>query len=171
MDLSKHIAVINDFPKQGVIFKDITPLFMNPDAFNSLLDELADKLQNRGATKLIAAEARGFMLGVPLALKMKLPFVPVRKTGKLPRRVNSVTYDLEYGTDSLSVHADDISAADRVIVFDDILATGGTADAMCRLVKMAGAEISCCAFLMELGFLKGREKIKCCPEVVSYIID
>ncbi len=170
MNINDHIKTVYDYPKKGIIFKDITPLFLDPKAFNELLDELAAMLKNYGATKLIAAEARGFMLGVPLALKMNLAFVPVRKKGKLPRKVNTVCYDLEYGTDVLCVHAEDILPTDKVIVFDDVLATGGTAEAMCRLVAEAKAELAACAFLIELGFLKGRDKLPS-KNVVSYIID
>lgn len=172
MDLNDYIKTVRDYPKPGIIFKDITPIFLTPKAFNELLDELADMLKGCNATKLVAAEARGFMLGVPLALKMNLPFVPVRKKGKLPRKVNSVSYELEYGTDVLCAHADDILPSDKTIVFDDILATGGTAEAMCKLVKEAGAKVVACAFLMELDFLKGRDKLKTYTDkIVSFQID
>lgn len=159
MNLEEHLATIRDYPKQGIIFKDITPVFLKPEVFKELINELATQLKDLGATKIIAAEARGFMLGIPLAMALNLPFVPVRKKGKLPRKVNSVSYALEYGTDTLCVHADDIYKTDKVIVFDDILATGGTGAAMCELVEMAGAEVAACAFLMELAFLKGRDKL------------
>ena len=169
MNLNDHIISLPDYPKPGVIFKDITPIFMKPAVFNELLDCLAEMLEKYGATKLIAAEARGFMLGVPLALKMGLPFVPVRKKGKLPRRVSSVSYELEYGTDTLCVHTDDIFPADRVIVFDDVLATGGTAEAMAKLVEMSGAKVAAFGFLMELGFLNGRAKLD--APVETFMID
>ena len=169
MDLNEHIISVRDYPREGIIFKDITPVFLKPEVFNELLDSLAEMLKKYGATKLIAAEARGFMLGVPLALKMNLPFVPVRKKGKLPRKVNSASYALEYGTDTLCVHADDIKPTDKVIVFDDILATGGTAEAMAKLVAEAGAEVTAFGFLMELGFLHGREKLN--APVETFMLD
>lgn len=169
MNLNDHIISVPDYPQKGVIFKDITPVFMQPKVFNELLDCLAEMLGKYDATKLIAAEARGFMLGVPLALKMNLPFVPVRKKGKLPRKVNSVTYELEYGTDTLCVHADDISPEDNVIIFDDILATGGTAEAMAKLVQASGAKVSAYGFLMELAFLHGRDRLK--APVETFMLD
>lgn len=170
MNLEDHIASVPDFPKKGVVFKDVSPLFLDAKAFGELISELAEMLGPYGANKIVAAEARGFMFGTPLALKLGIAFVPVRKKGKLPRRVTSVNYDLEYGSDTLCVHTDDISASDRIIVFDDILATGGTAEAMCRLVEGLGATVAACAFVMELGFLKGREKLM--PRnTVSYLVD
>ena len=159
MDIEKYIKVVNDFPKKGVIFKDISPIFLNPRALEKLIDELAEAVRGYGATKMFAAEARGFMFATLLAIKLGMPFVPVRKKGKLPRETFEVSYSLEYGTDTLCVHKDDVSPSDKILVFDDILATGGTAKAMCDLAEGLGAEVAGLAFIMELSFLKGREFI------------
>lgn len=170
MNLNDYIISVKDFPQKGIIFKDISPIFLDAGAFSQLIDELADMLKPLKATKLVAAEARGFMLGTPLAIKLGIGFVPARKKGKLPRETAEVTYALEYGSDTICLHRDDVSKGDRVIVFDDILATGGTAKAMCDLVEGLGAEVAACAFLMELGFLKGRDKLGD-RKVISYLID
>lgn len=170
MNIEEHIAVIRDFPKKGIIFKDITPLFLNPKAFNELIDELAEKLRPLNATKILAAEARGFLFGTPLALKLGLPFVPVRKKGKLPRETVEVNYALEYGIDTLCIHKEDVSEGDRVIIFDDILATGGTAKAICNMVEGQGASVEACVFLMELSFLDGREKLAG-KKVISMLVE
>lgn len=170
MNLNDYIVNVKDFPKAGIIFKDISPVFLDAKAFAELIDELATMLKDVKATKLVAAEARGFMLGAPLAIKLGIGFVPARKKGKLPRKTESVTYALEYGSDTLCVHKEDILKDDKVIVFDDILATGGTAKAMCSLVENLGAEVSACAFLMELGFLKGRQKLGD-RKTLSYLLD
>lgn len=170
MNLNDYIVNVKDFPKKGIIFKDISPIFLDAKAFGELIDDLAKLLNPLGATKLVAAEARGFMLGAPLAIRLGIGFVPVRKKGKLPRETAEVTYNLEYGTDTLCVHKDDIQKADKILVFDDILATGGTAKAMCDLVENLGAEVTACAFLMELGFLNGRKLLEG-KKTVSYYID
>lgn len=170
MNLNDYIINVKDFPKKGIIFKDISPIFLDSSAFAQLIDELADMLKPLNATKLVAAEARGFMLGTPLAIKLGIGFVPARKKGKLPRETAEVTYPLEYGSDTICLHKEDIAKGDRVIVFDDILATGGTAKAMCDLVEGLGGEVEACAFLMELGFLKGRDKLGG-RKVLSYVID
>ena len=121
---------------------------------------MAELVAQTNPTKIMAAESRGFFFGPAIALKLGLPFVPIRKKGKLPRATIDVEYDLEYGKDTLCVHSDDIGKSDRLVVLDDILATGGTAEAMCKMAERVGAEIACCAFFMELGFLNGREKLK-----------
>ena len=159
MNIENHIKVVNDFPKKGVIFKDISPIFLDPKAFGELIDELASAVGGFGATKIFAAEARGFMFATPLAIKLGLPFVPVRKKGKLPRETLEVSYGLEYGSDTLCVHKDDVLPSDKILVFDDILATGGTAKAMCTLAERLGAQVAGLAFIMELSFLKGREAL------------
>ncbi|MBO6103443.1 MAG: adenine phosphoribosyltransferase [Opitutales bacterium] len=159
MNIQEHIAVIKDFPRKGVVFKDISPIFLHPKAFKELIGELAQKIRPLGATKIFAAEARGFLFGAPLSIELGIPLVLVRKKGKLPRKTAEVSYDLEYGTDTLCVHTDDVSPDDKILIFDDILATGGTAGAMCRLAENLGASVCACAFIMELSFLNGRGKL------------
>ncbi len=167
MDFSKHILTVQNFPKEGVLFYDITPLLANPEAYRAAIDLWAAELEKFGATKIIAAESRGFFFASAIAMKMALPFIPVRKKGKLPRETVSAEIELEYGKDLLFMHKDAISPDDRVIILDDILATGGTATGMCEMVKTLGALPVCCTFFMELGFLKGREKLECCCPVLS----
>ncbi|MBO7521955.1 MAG: adenine phosphoribosyltransferase [Opitutales bacterium] len=159
MNIQEHIKVVNDFPKKGIVFKDISPIFLDPPAFGELIDGLAEAVRGFGATKIFAAEARGFMFATPLAIKLGLPFVPVRKKGKLPRETFEISYGLEYGSDTLCVHKDDVLPSDKILVLDDILATGGTAKAMCSLAEGLGAEVAGLAFIMELSFLKGREAL------------
>ena len=142
-----------------MLFYDITPLLVHPDAYALAIGEMAEKIARTEPTKILAAEARGLCVGPTIALKLKLPFVPVRKKNKLPRKAVCVEYALEYGTDLLCIHEDAVSSGDRVAVVDDILATGGTAEAMCKMGEIAGAEIACCAFFMELSFLKGRQRL------------
>lgn len=168
INFDDYIINIPDFPKKGVIFRDITPLLANPKAYSYAIDMWSEKLAGFGATKIVAAESRGFFFAPAMAIKLGLPFVPVRKKGKLPRKTISVEFDLEYGTDMLFMHEGDVSSQDKVIVMDDILATGGTADGMCRLVELSGAKVACCTFFMELDGLKGREKLSG-RDVVSII--
>ena len=151
MDISNFILGVPDFPKKGVLFYDIRPLMLNPDAYAQAIDEMAEKIAQTNPAKILAAESRGFFFGPMIALKLKLPFVP--------RKTVCVEYALEYGTDLLCIHEDAVSPGDRIAVVDDILATGGTAEAMCKMGEIAGAEIACCAFFMELSFLKGRERL------------
>jgi len=159
MDLESYIRDIPDFPKEGVIFKDITPLVASPEAFAEAIDRLAEPYMNAGVTRVLGAEARGFILGGALACRMGAGFVPARKPGKLPWKTTSVEYSLEYGTDSLEMHVDAVGPGDIVLIVDDVLATGGTAGAKADLVKRNGAEVAGFAFLMELDFLHGREKL------------
>ena len=140
-----------DYPKPGVMFKDITPLLADPAAFSALTDALADLSVRHGATKIVGLEARGFILGAPVAVRAGLGFVPVRKAGKLPGATLSQAYDLEYGSAEIEVHAEDLAADDRVMVIDDVLATGGTAAASVELIRRSGAEVAGVAVLMELG--------------------
>ncbi|KAB1443776.1 adenine phosphoribosyltransferase [Pseudodesulfovibrio senegalensis] len=160
MDLRDHIRDIPDYPKEGIVFFDITPMLSDPDAFRHTIDCLAEKFKDSGATKVVAAEARGFIFGAPLAYKLGIGFVPVRKPGKLPYRTNCVTYDLEYGTDTLCMHEDAVEQGEKVLVIDDLLATGGTAEGMLKLVKQSGGDIVGIGFVVQLGFLNGSEKIK-----------
>lgn len=159
-DIEKFIVSVPDFPHKGIEFFDITPLMANPEAYRYTIEKMAELVAQTNPTKIMAAESRGFFFGPAIALKLGLPFVPIRKKGKLPRATINVEYDLEYGKDTLCVHRDDIGKSDRLVVLDDILATGGTAEAMCKMAERVGAEIACCAFFMELGFLNGREKLK-----------
>lgn len=151
------IVDIPNHPKPGVTYKDITPVFSDPDAFREVVDELAAHFEGRGITKVMGAEARGFILGAPLACRMGVGFVPARKPGKLPRKTVAQSYELEYGTDTLEVHADALGLEDRVLVVDDLLATGGTAAAMVSLTQACGARVSGLGFFVELGFLHPRE--------------
>jgi adenine phosphoribosyltransferase len=141
------------------VFKDVTPLFLDPEALSETIDRLSDYAAQRGADLIVAAEARGFMLGAAVAAQIGAGFIPARKPGKLPRETQSVEYVLEYGVDALEVHRDALSGGARVLVHDDLLATGGTAEALCELVEQAGAEVVGCAFVIELAFLKGRERL------------
>ena len=158
-DYESLVVSIPDFPKPGVVFKDITPVFANAKAFASLVDELAEHFEGRGVTRIVAAEARGFMLGSALAYRMNAGFVPARKPGKLPRETFSKEFVLEYGADSLEIHRDALVAGDKVLIIDDLVATGGTAQAMADLVKQAGAEVMGFGFFMELAFLHPREAL------------
>ncbi|QXE37837.1 adenine phosphoribosyltransferase [Streptomyces sp. GMY02] len=167
--LLSRIRDVADYPKPGVVFKDITPLLADPKAFTALTDALAELCARHGATKVVGLEARGFILAAPVAIKAGLGFIPVRKAGKLPGATLSQTYDLEYGSAELEVHAEDLDAGDRVIVIDDVLATGGTAEASVQLVRRAGAEVVGVAVLMELGFLAGRRRLE--PELRGAPLD
>lgn len=160
MDLRKYIRDIPDYPKEGIVFFDITPMLADPEAFQHTVDSLAEKFKDSGATKIVAAEARGFIFGAPLAYKMGIGFVPVRKPGKLPYKTKCVTYDLEYGTDTLCMHEDAIAPGEKVLVIDDLLATGGTAEGMLKLVEEVDGQIVGIGFVVQLGFLDGAEKMK-----------
>ncbi|MEV4943883.1 adenine phosphoribosyltransferase [Streptomyces zaomyceticus] len=158
--LLSRIRDVPDYPKPGVLFKDITPLLADPDAFTALTDVLAGLCSAHGATKIVGLEARGFILAAPVAVRAGLGFIPVRKAGKLPGATLSQAYELEYGTAEIEVHAEDLVAGDRVMVIDDVLATGGTAEASIELIRRAGAEVAGVAVLMELGFLPGRARLE-----------
>ncbi|MDK0518430.1 adenine phosphoribosyltransferase [Streptomyces sp. ML-6] len=158
--LLSRIRDVPDYPKPGVIFKDITPLLADPSAFTALTDTLAELCVRHGATKVVGLEARGFILAAPVAVRAGLGFVPVRKAGKLPGATLSQAYELEYGTAEIEIHAEDLSVGDRIMVIDDILATGGTAEASLELIRRAGAEVAGVAVLMELGFLAGRTRLR-----------
>jgi adenine phosphoribosyltransferase len=153
------IREIPDFPKAGIVFKDITPLLLDPAALDVAVGELAEFARPLGVDLVIAAEARGFILGGALARELGAGFVPARKPGRLPSETVSVEYILEYGIDALEVHADALAHGARVLVHDDLLATGGTARALCDLVAGRGAEVVGCAFVVELSFLAGRERL------------
>lgn len=160
MKIENYIRDIQDFPKEGILFKDITPLLNDPLAREECLKILLDSLKGQQIDVVIGAESRGFFFGMLLADRLNAGFVPVRKPKKLPFTTISASYELEYGTDSLEIHIDAIKKGDKVLIHDDVLATGGTAKALADLVNELGGEIVQFNFLMELSFLKGREKIK-----------
>jgi adenine phosphoribosyltransferase len=157
--LRSKIRDIVDFPKQGIVFKDITPLVKDPAALRLSVHQLIHPFLGRNITAVAGMEARGFVFGSLVAWELGLPFIPLRKPGKLPYEVQSVSYDLEYGSATLEAHIDSLSSNDRVLVVDDLLATGGTAVASCELIEKLGAKVEACAFVVELDFLKGREKL------------
>ncbi len=159
LKLTDYIRAIPDFPKPGILFRDITPLLAAPEAFRQAVRQLADRVQGKKIDAIAAAEARGFLFAAPLALQLNAALVPIRKPGKLPFETISHTYELEYGTDTLEIHTDAIPAQASVLVVDDLLATGGTIEACCRLVEKAGGQVAGCAFVIELTGLKGVEKI------------
>lgn len=169
MDLAQYIRDVPDWPQEGVIFKDITPLLASPEGFRVTIDTIADAYADAGVSKVMGAEARGFIFGGALAYRLGAGFVPARKPGKLPWETTSVTYDLEYGTDSLEVHADALGPDDVVLIVDDVLATGGTAAAKAELVRATGATVAGFAFLIELDFLGGRAKLPEGARIVSLI--
>ena len=158
--LSDKIRDIPNFPKPGIIFKDITPLVKDPAALRLAVHQLLQPFLGRNITVVAGMEARGFIFGSLVAWELGLPFVPLRKPGKLPYDVQSVSYDLEYGSATLEAHIDAFDANDHVLVIDDLLATGGTAKASCELVEQLGAKVEACAFVVELDFLEGRGKLR-----------
>lgn len=162
-DLRGYIRSIPNFPKPGILFRDITTLLKEKKAFRLAVDTLADKYKNKKIDVVVAVEARGFILGGALAHRLNAGFVPVRKKGKLPGKTNFITYDLEYGTDTLEMHDDAIKPGDKALIVDDLLATGGTAKAVTELLGQSKAKIIGIAFLIELTDLKGKDKLKDYP--------
>ena len=160
IELKKCIRDIPDFPKKGIIFKDITTLLQDGKAFSCAVDGIADEYKGKKIDLVLSVEARGFVFGAAVAYKLGVGLIPVRKKGKLPFRTHSVTYDLEYGKDTLEIHQDALKKGDRVLIVDDLLATGGTTQAVTKLVEKMGGEIAGLAFVIELIPLKGREKLK-----------
>lgn len=158
--IKRIIRDIRDFPVKGIIFRDITPVLADPKAFKDVIDHFVDRYKNKNITKIIGIESRGFIFGATIAYHLGIGFVPVRKEGKLPYDKIKESYSLEYGKATIEIHTDAINKDDNVVVFDDLIATGGTAQATCKLVEKLGGKIAECAFLVELGFLNGREKIK-----------
>ncbi|MER5931429.1 adenine phosphoribosyltransferase [Streptomyces sp. NPDC002054] len=158
--LLSRITDVADYPKPGVMFKDITPLLADPQAFAALTDALVEIATGCGATKIVGLEARGFILAAPVAVRAGIGFVPVRKAGKLPGATLAQSYELEYGTAEIEIHAEALAAEDRVLVIDDVLATGGTAEASLELIRRAGAQVAGLAVLMELSFLPGRARLE-----------
>jgi adenine phosphoribosyltransferase len=158
MNLAKLLRDVPDFPKPGILFKDITPLLASPEGMKVAIDRLA-ALDVGGVQKIAAIESRGFLFGVPLAMRLGIGFVPVRKPGKLPWKTHRVEYVLEYGTDAVEIHQDAFQSGERVLVVDDLLATGGTMAAAVELVEAAGGKVVGCAFAVELAFLQGRRRL------------
>ena len=159
MDLTTHIQAVPDFPKPGILFRDIPPLLAEPAAFATAIDRLAEPWQADSIDAVAAVEARGFLFAGPLAVKLGVGIIPVRKPGKLPAETISYRYDLEYGSDTLEMHKGILAQKARVLVVDDVLATGSTAEACVRLIESAGATVAGCSFLVELGGLGGRERL------------
>jgi adenine phosphoribosyltransferase len=159
MDLKKIIRSVKDFPKEGILFRDITTLLIDPAALKYTLTELYALCEGLDINKVVGIESRGFMFGCTLAEKLNAGFVPVRKPGKLPAKTIREVYDLEYGSDSIEMHSDSINAGDRVLLHDDLLATGGTARAAANLIEKCGGKLVLASFIIELSFLKGRDKL------------
>lgn len=165
MNLRSCVRAIPDFPKPGIMFRDITPILADAAAMKETIRQLAAPWRDAGINKVVAAEARGFVFGAPLALELNAGFVPVRKPGKLPWKTQRFSYDLEYGSDSLEIHTDAIQAGDKVLLVDDLLATGGTMEACLKLARQQQAEIAGAAFVIELTFLNGRARLAPVPVV------
>ena len=159
MKLESYIRDIPDFPKKGVSYKDITPLLLSPDAMKLAVKLFMQNLPHTNIDKVVGIESRGFFFATLLAEKLKAGFIPVRKPGKLPHRTHTENYELEYGSDTLEIHEDAIKKGEKILLHDDVLATGGTAAATCRLIEKCGGEIVQCNFLVELEFLNGVKKI------------
>ncbi|MFC1538823.1 adenine phosphoribosyltransferase [Candidatus Latescibacterota bacterium] len=160
MNLKSYIRDIVDFPKKGIVFKDITPLLHNPEALKTAVKLLADSVIGKDITQVVGIESRGFIFGAAVAVELGVGFIPIRKPGKLPAETLSESYTLEYGTDTIEMHRDALTANDRVLIVDDLLATGGTVQAAVKLVEQTGAEVTKITFVIELEFLNGREKIR-----------
>jgi adenine phosphoribosyltransferase len=159
-NLKDYIRAVPDFPKPGIMFRDITPLLAHPGAFKQSIKQLADRYRDAKIDAILAAEARGFLFAAPLAMELGVRLVPVRKPGKLPYEAHTYKYDLEYGSDTLQVHTDAMLPGDRVLIVDDLLATGGTMEACIKLAEMCGAHVVACAFAIELSFLSGRKRLE-----------
>ncbi|OGQ18682.1 MAG: adenine phosphoribosyltransferase [Deltaproteobacteria bacterium RIFCSPHIGHO2_02_FULL_40_11] len=158
--IKKAIRDIPDFPKKGIIFKDITPVLNNPELFRKTIDILHERYEGEKIDKVVGVESRGFIFGAVLAYTLGAGFTIVRKVGKLPYKTIKKSYDLEYGTDHLEMHEDSILKGERVLIIDDLLATGGTCEATAHLVEQLGGKVQSCAFVIELTFLKGKERLK-----------
>lgn len=168
MDLTSYIRDVQDFPIPGIVFKDITHLLSHPLAFKEAIDRLAERAEPLRPEVVVGIESRGFIFAAPIAYRLGAGFVPVRKLGKLPAKTISVEYELEYGTNTVEMHVDAIERGQRVLVIDDLLATGGTAAGTIKLVEQLGGQVVAATFLVELTFLKGREKIPGC-EVITLV--
>jgi adenine phosphoribosyltransferase len=160
MDLKSYVTIVPDYPKEGISFKDITTIMDNGEAYKYATDQIVKFAREVGTDIIVGPEARGFIIGCPVAYALEVGFAPVRKPGKLPRETIAVEYDLEYGKDLLTIHKDAIKPGQRVLIVDDLLATGGTVGATVELVEKLGGVVAGCAFLIELSYLNGREKLK-----------
>lgn len=160
MNLKEYVASIENYPKEGIIFRDITPLMGNGDAYKYSVDQITEFAKNKGATMIVGPEARGFIFGCPVATNLGIGFAPIRKPGKLPRKTIEEAYDLEYGSNTLCIHADALKKGDKVVIIDDLLATGGTVKATIHLCEKLGATVVGIACLIELVDLKGKEALK-----------
>ena len=169
-ELKESIRAVPDFPKKGILFRDITTLLKDGRRFKQAVEVIACGYKEKGITKVVGVEARGFIFGAAVACRIETGFVPVRKKGKLPAEVFEISYELEYATDTLQVHRDALTSKDRVLIIDDLLATGGTAGAVCRLIEKSGAKIAGIEFLIELSDLKGIEQLKGYPvhSIIKY---
>src|SRR6267142_2000597 len=159
--VKSFIRDVPDFPKPGIVFKDITPLLQSPEHFRATCEKLAGPFRKKGITHVASVESRGFIFGAPVAYLLNAGYIPIRKKGKLPHKTASQSYELEYGTDTLEIHADALDASSRVLLIDDVLATGGTAYASCQLISKLKAKVVGLSFVIELEFLHGREKLRC----------
>ncbi|MBM7838003.1 adenine phosphoribosyltransferase [Alkalihalobacillus xiaoxiensis] len=159
MDYKKYITIVEDWPQEGIRFKDITTLMQDGPAYKKAINELTDYAKTRNADVIVGPEARGFVVGCPIAFDLEIGFVPVRKKGKLPREVIECDYGLEYGKDCLTIHKDSIKPGQRVVITDDLLATGGTIEATTKLVEELGGEVVGLAFMIELAYINGRKKL------------
>ena len=159
MDLRAFLRDVPDFPKPGIVFKDITPLLASPEAMQHCIDLMVDVAKSDDIDRVVAVESRGFLFGVPLAMRLGKGFTPIRKPGKLPWRTKRIEYALEYGTDAIEIHDDGVEPGERVLVVDDLLATGGTMKAACDLIDSVGGVVAGCLVIVELCFLAGREKL------------
>ncbi len=159
-ELKQYIRSVKDFPKAGIMFRDITTLLKNPEAIKTTLERLVELSKDLNISKVVGIESRGFIFGAMLAEKLNAGFVPIRKPGKLPAEIESKTYDLEYGVDTIEIHKDAIQRGERVLLHDDLLATGGTAVAAANLIEKLGGDVVQMSFIIELTFLKGRDKLK-----------
>lgn len=172
-NLKEHIRSIPDFPKKGIVFRDITPLIGDREVFKKVIDKFHERYKKKDIDAIVSVESRGFIFGAALAYKLGCAIIPVRKKGKLPYKTFNATYELEYGTDTLEIHQDAFKPGDKVLILDDLLATGGTTCAVINLVKKLEGKIIGAAFVIELEFLKGREKIKDIPvfSLVKYEVE
>ncbi len=159
MNLNEYIRDIPDFPKEGIIFKDITPILSSPEAFAYVIDQLVERYKDQGLQRILGIESRGFIFGAPLARELGVPFIPARKPGRLPYKTIAESYALEYGEATLEIHEDALEEGDKVLILDDLIATGGTFEACCKLVERLGGEVAEVAAVIELGFLDGRDKL------------
>ncbi|WP_087021771.1 adenine phosphoribosyltransferase [Thaumasiovibrio subtropicus] len=169
--IADSIKSIPDYPKPGILFRDVTSLMEKPQAYKATIDILVEKYRDQGITKIVGTEARGFLFGAPLALALGVGFIPVRKPGKLPREVIAQSYELEYGTDTLELHVDAIASGDKVLLVDDLLATGGTIEATAKLVRQLGGEVTDAAFVINLPDIGGEDRLKAMDLNVFSICD